>query len=607
VAVVEAHEPVTDGAGKCINAGDKLPAGTIIRTGAGGWDSLVTRKGSEFHLDSKSELSLTSNNIATISRGRLYCSNRNKEIACIDTSAGQVKLLGTVVNTAIVRKDTVAVTVVEGKVRLENTHGSALVDAGKRSVLMAFRPPQSGISVNTYKKTAWYHGRGDYLSDFGDLAFTVKRDNIFTEIWMMKADGSGKHRVKNYIGAAEIGTWIPGERWLSIHSDSIIRSRPDLTRRIASGSSGSRIVDSQEWLLNAGTGQNQLLKMPVDYYAHYSSYSPDTIRVAFTGYYQPDQNDRSGYESGEFVYDRSTGRVTKLLSGELRTASAWAPDSRHIIISSAESHTIKHDLVIIHTDTGQIRDLHINGTGACFSPDGSKIAYCADFKRYNAWWDGVPQSGSIFVLDISPGSKPIRVSPPEDNVLWPRWSPDGARILYHGSAGLYVVNVDGSGLRQIYPCGPDLYMASWAPSGNAVFATIQKNRPDSRTLLVPADGSGKEIDLTASVADCHLPSAMEAQTKAAISAVQEAIFRYAIGYVYRFEGNIPAARESFGTVADIFASLVWSYPLSGLTTEDMLRYADAAARQIDASDNEMLENICRLRFPEPGQSLYPDR
>lgn len=609
VAIVSIQQPVKDERGKVLNAGDRIPAGVSIRTGSGGRVTLVTRKGSELHLDSNSELVLSSSSIATISRGRLYCSNRDKEIARIDTPAGQVKLLGTVVDTAIVRKDTAAVTVVEGKVRITNAHGSALVDAGKRSVLVAYRPPQTGIPVNTYKETAWYHGKGEYQSDFGDIAYTVSRENsLITELWTMKADGGGKHRVRSFIGGYTVdpGSWLPGARWLNVELGTILWTTPDLNTRTAHAGAGHPILGNNIVLLDAVTGQTAPNDLPEGYSSFYRSIAPDPTRMAFTGYYVPDPDDRSKSEGGVWIHNSQSGEIKHVLSGDIKTAPAWAPDGRHIAISSGQGYTNDHNLLIIDTDTGQARELGINGAGASFSPNGSKIAYTGEFQKGGSWYAGVPTSGGIFVLDLAPGCKPVRVSPEGQWATRPRWSPDGTHILYITSADqVCVVGADGAGFKQVYGSEHTrIDRASWESLGDLLFVSVRDSKTrEDLTLMVAADGSGVKRTLNQSGSDSRLSKEAERQTNGAVAAIKEAIFQFAMGKVHSFESDIAARRKSYTTCADIFSRLVWDYPLSGLGTDDTLRYADVAAKEAASPAANVLHDSCKERMQYLGIAL----
>lgn len=589
VVITSAQQPVIGDNGQILNLGERVSARKTIKTGRGGRAILVTPKGSELCLDSNSELFFSNASEAIIRRGRLYCTNRNKEIARIDTPAGNIKLLGTVVDTAVVSKDTVAVTVVEGKVRLSNTHGSATVDAGKQSLLAAFSAPQAGKLVNTRSETAWYQGRGEFQSDLGDLAYVINKDDLLSEVWVMNADGSNRRRVATYVGKAELGGWTPGSCWLRVNS------------RLPVGQDGN------SWLLNTATGQSILSKyLPEGYSGFSDAYyivAPNPMLVAFPGTHWLNHDD---YESGVFVYDLSTDRIARVLEGNIKTAPAWAPDSRHIAISAGEGYTLDHKLLIIDTVTGEIRDLGINGAGACFSPDGKKIAYTSDFDEHSGYDRGIP-GGALFTLDLAAGSKPVQILPKSERATNLRWSPDGGWILYIKNwYALAVANVNGGDPTTIYDSkGMLIDSAAWAPSGDSIYVTIEDRDQKSHTLLIKADGSSSKEVLNEGIKqEGKLPPAVQAQTNAAVEAIGKAKADYYAAKDLRFRANITGTRQKLTSVADAFTSLVWDYPLSGLYTEDTIQYAGSATAEASCTDQEMLEQSCCKRMAILSSNIF---
>ena len=611
VVVTFARQPVENSSGKALRVGDRVCSGDIVRTGRTGQVTLVTRKGSELVLGPNGSLIVPSNGVARIDSGRMYCSNREKEIARIDTPAGHVRLLGTVVDTTVLRKDTVAVTVVEGKVQLSNRHGSSLVDAGKRSMLVASRRPQVGRAVDIYRETAWYHGRGDYQSDFGDIAYVRRgKDHVTTEIWTMKADGSCKHRVRSLLGqpAPQTEQWLPGERWLGVSLDSLPWSTTPskLPRNVSD--SYRPIMPDRMLLLNAATGQTTPVDVPDSYFALYRTFSPDAALMAFTGDYHSDAKDRSVYQSGLWVLDTRTGVIKCALSGGIRSGAAWAPDSRHIAISNGAFYTLDHHLFVVDALTGDRRDLGVDGAGASFSPDGTKIAYSGEFSgRRESYYMGVPDTGGIFVMDLAKGGKPIRVSPEDGGALMPRWSPDGSRLLFVAADEncVYVVRADGSNLKKVYEFDRSWLESnpSWTPSGDAIYLWTQDLETGPRILLVAANGSGVIRTLAQIDKDSVLRPDAVAQSNAAADAIHEAAAAFGQGKVHSFEGDLVGARQSYAKSADIFSSLVWDYPLSGLGVDDTLAYADEARKQAERPDGVVLHDGCQERMNDLGFAL----
>ena len=597
--VIALHQPVSDASARPLQLGDILPPGSLVRTGDGGRVTLATRRGSEFTLNANTEFALAPEATSvTLGAGQVYCRSRGREIAQISTSAGDIHLLGTVLDAAVEDEESVAVTVVEGQVRLTNDHGEALVDAGRRSLLIADLPPEQGMPVNTFAQTAWYDGRGHVVSDFGDIAYPVRREGaqgLATEVWAMKADGSRKHHVKTYLGWARApGPWLPGQQWLLVDAHSALWTTPDLRERRAHTGAGHPIVEAQAWLLNAATGQDIPFDLPAGYDPLYMAISPDSTRLAFCGRYRADPDNRESVAGGVWVYDLETGDVAKVLDGSIKTPVSWGPDSRRIATSRGQGYGTHHPLVVVDVDTGEVQDLAVQGARPSVSPDGTKLAYCGDFKSGGSWYRGVPMSGSIWVVDLTSDAPPYRISHPSDGALEPQWSPDGTRVLYrhmHAGYTLFVAAADGSGVIKVYEGPADLRAAAWAPSGDAIYAVT-----DEGIRLIAADGSGLLADLGGHEHDSILAPDEQLEMAEAVSAAREAIFQYAVGQVRIFEGDARGSIAAFNTASDLFAAIMWDYPLTRFSADNLVAYADNASALGQRSPDEVLAASCEQRM-----------
>ena len=104
-----------------------------------------------------------------------------------------------------------------------------------------------------------------------------------------------------------------------------------------------------------------------------------------------------------------------------------------------------------------------------WSPDGKWIAFVADRNipkshacRYD---DDVACPTEIYIVRPN-GTGERRITPSSVGTHTPAWSPDASKLAFHMNSRLYVINLDGSGLRPLtkskfrYESSP-----SWSPDG----------------------------------------------------------------------------------------------------------------------------------------------
>jgi Tol biopolymer transport system component len=158
-------------------------------------------------------------------------------------------------------------------------------------------------------------------------------------------------------------------------------------------------------------------------------------------------------ETGTYVVDVESGRVWKV--AEFATAQ-WSPDGSTLMIL-ASSIEVSIDLVDVEEGSA-VRILSDDVAAAAWSPDGSQIAFSAQA-------DG---GKGLYVID-SDGSGLKQLSEREAYAL--EWSPRGDHIALHGE-GLYTVEVATAETSQIADATqPPWYplSVSWSPDG-ALFA-----------------------------------------------------------------------------------------------------------------------------------------
>jgi dipeptidyl aminopeptidase/acylaminoacyl peptidase len=192
-----------------------------------------------------------------------------------------------------------------------------------------------------------------------------------------------------------------------------------------------------------------------------AAWSPDGTRIAFarswsTGRAAIFVMNGGGYMSADGADLR---RVTRPAAGTRAAAQAdrspaWAPDGKILFLRSGDVFAVDPDgsgLTPL-TDVGSIAEFAL-------SPDGRRIAI-SDGKR-----------DRVVVMAAHGGGHPVTLLEPvsdyaasdgqsRDATL--AWAPDGKALALATSAGLYIVNADGSGLSAVPGVGAALDPA-WRP------------------------------------------------------------------------------------------------------------------------------------------------
>ena len=170
----------------------------------------------------------------------------------------------------------------------------------------------------------------------------------------------------------------------------------------------------------------------------------------------------------------------------------WSPDGSAIVADATGAG-----------DAGWIIDPDTAAHRALSNPDPAAFDFFAcgvpspDFERLACVGgsDANPSVNGIYSVRTSDGGGLRRLT--SDTIEDPigDFSPDGKRLVYSHfpadfeRAGLYVVNVNGTGARKIVPCCTSL--GSWSPQGSQIVISRRAN-PDvhSTIWVVHSDGTG---------------------------------------------------------------------------------------------------------------------
>jgi Tol biopolymer transport system component len=187
----------------------------------------------------------------------------------------------------------------------------------------------------------------------------------------------------------------------------------------------------------------------------------------------------------------------------------WSPDATQLACEAWDDSTTGRTGIwtVSATTGGDAHQWTANPMGGhdipgSYSPDGKQLVF------YRSDADDSPSSRSLNVLNLSDGS--VRQLTPNGMILniGADWSPDGTQIIFsrhvtrnvHGS--IWVINSDGSGLRQIHipglPCGganasPVSYgchAPGWSPDGTKIVFAAGSGKTGTNIYTANANGLG---------------------------------------------------------------------------------------------------------------------
>jgi Tol biopolymer transport system component len=274
--------------------------------------------------------------------------------------------------------------------------------------------------ASTGESTASFFSSPTWSPDGRQIAFAGGDQNAGRyDIYVMKVDGTSVRQLTHDTsGNGKAGlAWSPNGRWIAFQNYAYV---DEIT------------VDGAQQRRLSGYGGSQ------------PDFSPSGRRIAYA-------NGAAEFYSSIYVM-RPDGTKKTLVAfpreSESLGSPTWSPEGEQLAFSvgtAADTDFVTPYLAIINQYRGKRRKLAVGHTifSADWSPDGRRILLVEDPKLND------PRLNTrISILDVRTGN--LRYLG-RNATFTARWSPNGRRIVFSYFNRLFVMNADGSHVRDVTP------------------------------------------------------------------------------------------------------------------------------------------------------------
>jgi dipeptidyl aminopeptidase/acylaminoacyl peptidase len=190
------------------------------------------------------------------------------------------------------------------------------------------------------------------------------------------------------------------------------------------------------------------------------------------------------YDMGGDLYVMDAEGTARLVAeGGAFYGPAWSPDGRQLVVNAADG------FAIVGLD-GEIRELTQKAIGLCVtSPDWGPSGLIVFTGNPDCATGAEPTS--LYVMNPD-GSGVRELFGHGSQVSEAAWSPDGERIAFIDLANegcIYVMEADGTSVTQVKPRCTKGFPLTWAPAGNQL-AWAGGPHGDAPPFVINVDGTG---------------------------------------------------------------------------------------------------------------------
>jgi Tol biopolymer transport system component len=215
-------------------------------------------------------------------------------------------------------------------------------------------------------------------------------------------------------------------------------------------------------------------------------WSPDGSRIAFNSNREPGT-------IHTFVMNADGSSVRRISESTFeKSGVSWTPDGTYVVFGGVTAGTLGFDLCLASADSQQVTRIAVTTLAEdeypSVSPDGSEIAYASGPSRTDQ---------DIFGMSAD-GSRTRLVYNATGTARYPRWSPDGRKLLFEANraAGeprdVFLINSVGTGLINLTNGFGDNREPAWSPDGTLiVFGSDREKTQDFDFNIYVMDADGR--------------------------------------------------------------------------------------------------------------------